>query len=122
MAALVRNYTIERGIQFNRLVTITDQGAAVNLTGVTLTGQLRVSQFPTDIRAYPTGTGPVAVGFDLALDAVPTAGKLTFGLSVTKSAALERGLYDFDVILTFPSTDKQRIIYGIITIVQTTSL
>jgi hypothetical protein len=122
MAALVRNYTIERGIQFSRLITITDGGSKVDLTGVTLAGQLRVSQFPTDIRAYPTGTGPVAVTLDLDLAEDPTTGKLTFGLSDTKSAALERGLYDFDVILTFPSQDKQRIIYGIITIVQTTSL
>jgi hypothetical protein len=122
MAALVRNYTIERGIQFSRVITITDSGAAVDLTGVTLDGQLRLSQLPTDIRAFPTGTGPVATTLDLALAVDPTSGKFTVGLSGTKSAALVRGLYDYDVILVFPSTDKIRCLLGIISIVQTTSL
>jgi hypothetical protein len=119
MAALVRNYTIERGIQFSRVVKITTNGNAADLTGVTFLGAIRLSQLPTDIRAFPTGTGPIATSFDFDSE---TPGQLTFALTNEKSAVLERADYDYYIILAWPSGDKQRSLLGIITIIQTSSI
>ena len=121
--AVLRNYTIERGIQFARNVTVTHSGAPVDLTGVEILGQIRLSQRPTDIRRYPTGTGPLATSFDFAfISDNPASGKFTMELTVTNSATLLRADYDYDVILNFPSGEKRRILRGVLTVVQPVSL
>lgn len=121
MAALVRNYTIERGIQFSRQITITSGSTPVDLTGATVSAQVRTSRLPTDFRPFPTGTGPLITSFDFALVGLATAGRFSISLTIAKTLLLARGEYDYDVIITFADSSKRRIISGILTAIETTT-
>jgi hypothetical protein len=121
MAALVRNYTIERGIQFSRQITIYDlPGHALDLTGSTIEGEIRLSRLPTDIRSFPTGTGPLVTNFDITI-AVGSTGVFTFALTIVKTLLLIRADYDFDLVLTPLVGSKQRLVMGLISSVDITS-
>lgn len=121
MAALVRNYTIERGIQFARTISISDLSGPLDLTGVTFEAEIRTSQLPTDVRPFATGTGPLITSFDLEAVDPATNGVLTMSLTIENTLLLERGVFDYDVILTFPSGEKRRILMGLLTVVEITS-
>jgi hypothetical protein len=119
--AVVRNYTIERGIAFTRQVTLKAAGTPLDLTGATVAGDVRLSELPTDIRAFPTGTGGLITSLDCAIADDPTSGVFTFGLSLNKTILLVRGVYDYDIIVTFPPSDKRRVIMGQLTSVEITT-
>jgi hypothetical protein len=120
MAAVVRNYTVERGIPFSRQITITSGGVPVDLTGATIEAMVRLSQLPTEYRAYPTGTGPLVTSFDITIPD-PTLGKFLIKLPEDKTVLMARGLYDYDVIITFTPSDKKRVLAGILTAVEITT-
>jgi hypothetical protein len=121
MAALVRNYTIERGIQFSRQITITSGSAPLDLTGATVAAEVRVSRLPTEFRPFATGTGPLVTSFDAALAVDPTTGIFTITLPIAKTLLLARGDYDYDVVITFADAKKRRILMGILTITEITT-
>lgn len=121
MSALIRNYTIERGIQFRRQITITSGEVAVDLTGATFAAQVRVSRLPTEFRLFPTGIGPLITSFDIALVGLATAGVFTITLPINKTLLLARGDYDYDVIITFADTTKRRVLAGILTVTEITT-
>jgi hypothetical protein len=113
MAAVVRNYTVERGIKFSRQITIKSGGVPVDLTGATIEAQVRLSQLPTEYRAYPTGTGPLITSFEINIP-TPTNGAFFITLPEANTLLMERGEYDYDVIITMASTDKWRVLAGLL--------
>lgn len=121
MSALVRNYTIERGIQFSRQITITSGSVALDLTGAVIAAQVRVSRLPTEYRPFATGTGPLATTFDIALVGAATAGVFTISLPIDKTLLLARGDYDYDVVITFADSKKRRVLMGILTVTEITT-
>jgi hypothetical protein len=81
---------------------------------------VRLSQLPTEYRAYPTGTGPLVTSFDITIPD-PTLGKFLIKLPEDKTVLMARGLYDYDVIITFTPSDKKRVLAGILTAVEITT-
>jgi hypothetical protein len=121
MAAIVRDYTIERGIPFSREIDILlADNSPLDLTGVTFLADVRLSKLPTDISAVPPGTGAFQTAF-VCTAANPVDGKLIIALTTVQTLALPRGVYDYDVVLTFPSGDKRRILMGVLTVVEIAS-
>jgi hypothetical protein len=123
MAALVRNYTIERGVPFSRQITFTEITGALDLTGVTAAAYVRTSQMPTDIRAFAFGEGPKITEFEVVIADPTTDGVLTISLTSEDTLLLLRGAYDYDVILTFPGNEeepetKRRVLMGILTAIE----
>jgi hypothetical protein len=113
--ALKRDYTIERGIQFRRTVTITSGSTPLNLTGATIAGKIRVAK-------TLFGTGAVVASFTLAVAADPTIGVFTFSLPIPDTLLLAAGeSYDYDLVITFPSLDKRRLLMGILTAIEITT-
>lgn len=121
MAALVRNYIVERGIAFSRQITITSGSTPVDLTGAVIEAQVRLSKLPTEYRPFPTGTGSLITSFDVALAVDPTTGVFTITLPISKTLLLARGEYDYDVVITFPDASKRRILKGILTVTEITT-
>ncbi len=116
MAALVRDYTLERGIQFRRQITINDTTTTLlDLTGISIAALVRLSRLPTDIRSLSFGTGPIVTAFDIII-AEPVTGKFIMQLPIAKTLLLQRAKYDYDVVLTFASADKRRILKGTISV------
>lgn len=116
MAAIARNYTIERGIQFVRQITLTSGTSPLDLTGVTIEGKIRLSELPTEIRPATPGTGAVITEFDITV-ATPATGVFLFGLTIIKSELFVVGaVYDFDIVLTLSNGDRRRILMGQLTI------
>jgi hypothetical protein len=120
MASIVRNYTVERGIPFSRQITVTSGGVAVDLTGATIEAQVRLAKLPEEYRYRPTGTGPLITSFDVDIP-IYTDGKFTIKLPENKTLLMGRGEYDYDVIITFPTGTKNRVLAGILTAVEVTT-
>ncbi len=123
MAALVRNYTIERGVPFSRQITFTEVTGPLDLTDVEAEAFVRTSQMPTDIRAFAFGEGPKIVEFEVVVAEPPTNGVLTISLTSEDTLLLLRGAYDYDVMLTFPGEEeepgpKRRVLMGVLTAVE----
>jgi hypothetical protein len=113
--ALIRNYTIERGIPFSRTVTVSSGGSALDLTLATIAGKIRVA------RSLP-GTGAFVVSFTTAIVGLATAGVFTFSLPIADTLLIGAGAaYDYDIVITFSPTSKRRPLAGILTGVESST-
>jgi hypothetical protein len=121
MGALIRDYTIERGIPFIREVSILTGTTPLDLTGATIEAFIRESKYPTEVSNRPTGTGDKITSFDTAIVGPGTDGKFTFELTIEKSLLLKRGVYDYDIVITFADTSKRRVLMGLLTAVEVTT-
>jgi hypothetical protein len=78
---------IERGATFERTLRLLDDGEARNLTGYSARGQIREGWSETAERVA-----------DFAFTiATPTSGEIAWGLDSETSAAIDAGMYVYDV-------------------------
>jgi hypothetical protein len=104
------NITIYRGETLSIVVELDDAtGAAINLTGATLTAQCKVKSTNTNLFSFNT-----------AITAPATDGKFTLSLPAATSAGLtpQKGLV-YDVKIAFASGDVKYWLGGDVEIVDT---
>ena len=105
--ASILNQVIDQGSTFSKQITVyeTDGSTIQNLTGYTVTSQLRKNYTST---AYTT---------ILATIQTPaTNGIIVMSLTAVQTAALKAGRYVYDLQITHSDETVKRIIEGVITI------
>ena len=105
MGAGTNNFTLEQGATFNRQLSIAENNSPLNLTGYSAAMQLRST--------YDTAT--VALSVTCAVINA-TQGILSISASASSTAALEEGMYVYDLELTSSSGVVTRLIQGQVTV------
>ena len=103
--AIAQNIEIDQSSDYlKEFIAKDDTGTVINLTGSTVTSQVRKSY----------GTSTIAATFTCAVVSA-TAGTFTLALTDVQTAegTLERGRHVYDVIVTDAGGDKTRIQEGI---------
>lgn len=106
MASYVELY-VDQGSTFNNIITLTDDttNTAINLSGYTVTSQMRRSYYSTNTSA------------NIICSITDTAnGIVTMRLTSNTTSNLRAGFYLFDVESRTPSGDISRILEGSITV------
>ena len=103
--AITENIIINQDADFSKqLIAKTDAGVVIDLTGSTLTAQVRKS-FASSTKTDFTTTIVTA-----------TDGTYTIALTDAQSAVLERGRHVYDVIVTDSGSLKTRVNQGVATV------
>ena len=104
--ASILNQIIDQGSTFSKQITVyeTDGTTIQNLTGYTVTSQLRKNYTST---AYTTIN---------ATNNSPTNGIIVMSLTAVQTAALKSGRYVYDLQITAADGTVSRTIEGVITI------
>jgi len=103
--AIAQNIEIDQSSDYlKQFIAKDDTGTVINLTGSTITSQVRKSY----------GTTTIAATFAATPTAGVTTGEYTLALTDVQTAAMERGRHVYDVVQTVTSTEiKTRIMEGI---------
>lgn len=104
MSAGKYNIFIEQGSDFSLQLTVQEGGSAKNLSGYSVRGQLRTTIDAANAAATFTGTVVNA-----------SSGILTVSLPFGTTAALNPGLYNYDIEL-FTSGSVQKLLKGVATV------
>jgi hypothetical protein len=108
MAAYVELY-MDQGADFRNVINLTDDivNVPINMTGYTVTSQMRRSYYSSNVTATITCTVSDAVN-----------GEVTLYLSANETANIKAGRYLFDVKTVSPAPDAlvNRVLEGIITV------
>jgi len=105
MSAGKYDITIEQGSDFSLQLTVQESGAAKNLTGYSIRGQMRSSVDATAIAASFTGT----------IADPASSGVITISLPYTTTDDISPGMYLYDVEL-YNSGSVQKLIKGSATV------
>ena len=104
--ATISNIFIDQGANFSTTVTIKDSDdAALNLTGYTAIAQLRKTHLSSS-----------ATSFTVTFASDRTSGQLTLALTSTQTAAMSRGRFVYDVVITASGGTKTRVVEGTATV------
>jgi hypothetical protein len=100
MTYAVKDFRLVQGEGFSRAMTITSDGSAVNLTGYTITAEVRLT---------PTTGGSAAATFTTSITNAAN-GQFSISLTGTQTAALSDtgGIYYYDLKLK-PSGGEPRV-------------
>ena len=103
--AIAQNIEIDQSSDYlKQFIAKDDTGTVIDLTGSTVTSQVRKSYGTTTIAATFTATVTPAV----------TTGEYTLALTDVQTAAMERGRHVYDVVQEITATGfKPRIMEGI---------
>lgn len=105
MSAGIYNFTLNQGATFNKQMTVKENNSPLNLTGYTAAMQLRST--------YDSST--VALSMTAAvLNA--TQGILSISATATATAALEEGIYVYDLEITTSAGTVTRLLQGQVTV------
>lgn len=106
MAAFVELY-IDQGTTFNNIINITDDttNTPVNISGYTISSQLRRSYYSVNASANITCTITDAAN-----------GEVTLSMTAANTSNIKAGRYLFDVETIDTSNTVSRILEGIITV------
>ena len=105
MAAGTYNFTIEQGTTFNRIITLQENGSAMNLTGYSVASQIRST--------HDSGT---VVGTITCTISNASAGQITLSMTNSVTSAIEEGIYVYDIEITSGSGTVTRILEGKVTV------
>ena len=101
--ATTANLVIDQGTTFTTTINLTnDDGTEKDLTGYTVSSQIRKSYYTNTYTAFTT------VKADLA-------GEITLSLTATQTSALKAGRYVYDLEIA-SSEETVRVIEGIVTV------
>ena len=99
--------TVEQGASYSTTVTVNgSDGSPTNLTNYTAAAQLRKSYYSSNAAA----TFSVSTGND------PSLGIITMSLDAANTANIYPGRYVYDVYVTSGSTQRIRVLEGIINV------
>ena len=105
MSAGIYNFTLNQGATFSRQMTVKENNSPLNLTGHTAAMQLRST--------YDSST--VALSMTAAVINA-TQGILSISATSTATAALEEGIYVYDLEITTSAGVVTRLLQGQVTV------
>tara|TARA_A200000159_G_C7225441_1_gene297931 strand:- start:366 stop:701 length:336 start_codon:yes stop_codon:yes gene_type:complete len=105
MSAGTYNFTIEQGTTFSRVLTLQENGSAMNLTGYSVASQMRSTHDSSSIVATFSGSVTNA-----------SSGQLTLSLTNSQTSAIEEAIYVYDVEITSGAGAVTRILEGNVTV------
>jgi len=105
MAAGTYNFTIEQGTTFNRVLTLQENGSAMNLSGYSVASQIRSTHDSSSVVGTISCTVSNASG-----------GELTLTMTNSTTSAIEEGIYVYDIEITSAAGSVTRILQGNVTV------
>ena len=105
MAAGSYNFTLEQGSTFSREITVQESGSAMNLTGYSTRMQMRSTH----------DASTIALTFTAAVSNA-AQGKIQLSASATNTAAVEEGMYVYDLEIESGSSGVTRLLEGQVTV------
>jgi len=105
MSAGTYNFTIEQGTTFSRVLTLQENGSAMNLTGYSVASQMRSTHDSSTVVATFTGSVTNA-----------SSGQITLSLTNSQTSAIEEAIYVYDVEITSGAGAVTRILQGTVTV------
>ena len=105
MAAGTYNFILEQGATFNRILTVKENNSAMNLTNYTVASKMRST--------HDSGT---VVGTFTCTIRDATAGEITMQMTNSTTAAIEEGIYVYDLEITNSAGTVTRLMEGNITV------
>ena len=105
MAAGKHNFTIEQGSTFNREITVQENSQALNLTGYSARMQMRSTH----------DSSTIALTFTASVSNA-AQGKIQLSASATNTAAVEEGMYVYDLEIESGSSGVTRLLEGQVTV------
>ena len=105
MAAGTYNFILEQGATFNRILTVKENNSAMNLTNYTVASKMRST--------HDSGT---VVGTFTCTISDATAGEITMQMTNSTTAAIEEGIYVYDLEITNSAGTVTRLMEGNITV------
>jgi hypothetical protein len=110
MAVPAVNITIQKGTDFQNVYTISNpDGSPLDLTGYS--GVAKIKKFPES-----TTSSSFTVGI------VSTAGQVVLSMASTVTSQLGSGRHYYDILLTSPSSKKDRTFEGMALVTSTVSV
>ena len=106
MAAGKHNFTLEQGSTFDREITVQENSQALNLTGYSARMKMRSTH----------DSSSIALTFTAAIANPATNGKINLGATATATAAVEEGIYVYDLEIESSAGTVTRILEGTITV------
>ena len=105
MSAGTYNFILEQGATFNRILTVQEDGSAMNLTGYSAASKFRL-----------THDSSTVVGTFTCTISDASAGEITMQMTNSTTAAIEEGIYVYDLEITNSAGTVTRIMEGNITV------
>ena len=105
MSAGTYNFVLEQGATFNRILTVQENGSAMNLTGYSVASKFR-----------STHDSSTVVGTFTCTISDASAGQITMQMTNSTTAAIEEGIYVYDLEITASSGTVTRIMEGNVTV------
>ena len=105
MAAGTYNFILEQGATFNRILTLKENNSAMNLTNYTVASKMR-----------STHDSSTVVGTFTCTISDATAGEITMQMTNSTTAAIEEGIYVYDLEITNSAGTVTRLMEGNITV------
>ena len=105
MSAGTYNFILEQGATFSRQLTVKDDGSAMNLTGYSVASKMR-----------STHDSSTVVGTFTCTISDAANGKITMQMTNSTTAAIEEGMYVYDLEITASSGTVTRIMEGRVTV------
>ena len=105
MAAGTYNFILEQGATFNRILTVKENNSAMNLTNYTVASKMRSTH----------DSGTVAGTFTCTISDA-TGGEITMQMTNSPTAAIEEGIYVYDLEITNSAGTVTRLMEGNITV------
>lgn len=105
MAAGKYNFTLEQGSTFSREITVQENGSAMNLTGYSSRMQMRSTHDSSTVGLSFTATVSSAA-----------EGKVQLSATATQTAAIEEGIYVYDLEIESGSGTVTRLMEGKVTV------
>jgi hypothetical protein len=105
MAAGTYNFTLEQGATFNRILTLQENSAAMNLSGYSVASKFRSTH----------DSGTVAGTFTCTISDASN-GKITMTMTNSTTSGIEEGMYVYDLEITNSAGTVTRVLQGSITV------
>mgnify|MGYP000449878673 CR=1 FL=1 len=105
MSAGTYNFILEQGATFNRILTLKENNAVMDLTGYSVASKMRSTHDSSTVVGTFTCTISDASG-----------GKITMNMTATTTAAIEEGMYVYDIEITSSAGTVTRLMEGSVTV------
>ena len=105
MSAGTYNFILAQGATFNRILPLKENDSAMNLTGYSVASKLR-----------STHDSSTVVGTFTCTISDAANGKITMQMTNSTTAAIEEGIYVYDLEITASSGTVTRIMQGNVTV------
>ena len=105
MSAGTYNFVLEQGATFNRILTVQENGSAMNFTGSSVASKFR-----------STHDSSTVVGTFTCTISDASAGQITMTMTNSTTAAIEEGIYVYDLEITSSAGTVTRLMEGQVTV------